>query len=192
MIPMYWEGQTAVTRGASHMKRQLNGIAPILLVVLLTGCAAVGPAGFIGFINETAIHSDVQLMELWRHAQQEVSQGIYLNPIQHSLYGAPEHWLPGDVRALNFNPRNIVVKVVPDLTSTQLLIFGVERPEPTGMIVCPQPSDERVATAFSTPARYRTHVAASWEYDEPFWEVVMVWEFENHILYGLGYDLSWR
>ncbi|SPE21722.1 exported hypothetical protein [Candidatus Sulfotelmatobacter sp. SbA7] len=171
------------------MPQPSAGTALLLLIVLLTGCGADLPAGFI---NETAIHSDAQLMDLWHQAQQNISQGIYLNPIQHLLYGTPQDFLPGDARALNFKPRMISVRAVPDLTSAQLLVYGVDRPQPTGMVVCPQPSDERVATAFSTPSQHRTHVAASWEHKEPDWDTIVVWEFENHILYGLGYDISWR
>ena len=183
------ESDAAVACGASHLKRPSTRTSLLLLAVLLTGCGAPRP---VGFVNETAIHSNEQLMELWHQAQQEVAQRVYLNPIQHVLYGAPEHLLPGDSRALHFNPRLIVVKVIPDLTSAQLLAYGVDRPEPTGMVVCPPQSDERVATAFSIPAAHFTQVAASWEHDESFWQFIMVWEFENHILYGLGYDLSWR
>ncbi len=179
-----------MTTTGVRMKQQSASAALFLLMVLLTGCGSGAPA--VGFINETAIHSDAQLMELWHQAQQNLSQGIYLNPIQHLLYGTPEKFLPGDARALNFKPRMITVRVVPDLTPAQLLVYGVDRPVPTGMVVCPQPSDERVATAFSTPAERRTHVAASWEHNEPDWDLIMVWEFETHILYGLGYDISWR
>jgi hypothetical protein len=170
--------------------KQLSAEAALfLVVVLLTGCGTSRP---VGFVNETAIHSDAQLMKLWHQAQQDVSKQIYLNPVQHSLYSTPEDLLPGDSRALNFNPRMITVQAFPDLTSAQLLAYGVDRPEPTGMIVCPQPCDGRVAMAFSTPAKYRTHVAASWEHIEPEWDYIIVYEFENHILYGLGYDMSWR
>lgn len=166
-----------------------NRAALFLLIVVLTGCSTARP---VGFVNETPLHSDAQLMELWRQAQRDLSQEIYLNPIQHLLYGTRENLLPGDSRALNFAPRMITVRAVPDLTSIQLLVYGMDLPEPTGMIVCPQPCDDRVGAAFSTPVQYRTHVAASWEHNETEWELIMVWEFENHILYGLGYDTYWR
>jgi hypothetical protein len=166
-----------------------NQAALFLLIVVLMGCGAARP---VGFVNETAIHSDAQLMVLWRQAQRNLSQEIYLTPIQHLLYGTREDLLPGDPRALNVAPRMITVRAVPDLTSAQLLAYGMDRPQPTGMIACPQPCDDRVGAAFSTPVQYRTHVAASWEHDETEWEFIMVWEFENHILYGLGYDTYWR
>ena len=178
-----------MTTTGVRMKQQSASAALFLLVALLTSCGTARP---VGFVNETAIHSDAQLMQLWHQAQQDISQSIYLNPIQHLLYGAPQHVLPGDARALKFNPPMITVRVVPDLTSAQLLVYGVDRPVPTGMVVCPQPSDEQVATAFSTPAKRHTHVAASWEHIEPAWDYIVVWEFETHILYGLGYDISWR
>jgi len=171
------------------MKQPSAWTALFLLAALLTGCGAGRP---VGFINETAMHSDAQLMELWHQAQQNVSQQVYLNPIQNALYGIPEDLLPGDSRALNFNPRLITVQVIADLTPAQLLLYGVDRPMPTGMIVCPQPCDGRVAMAFSSPPQYRTHVAASWEHNEPEWDYIVVYEFENHILYGLGYDIPWR
>jgi hypothetical protein len=189
MIPMCEKVRVHCDPVGSRMKQPLTLTVLLLLAALLMGCGAARP---VGFINETAIHSDAQLMELWRQAQQDLSQGIYLNPIQHLLYGTREDLLPGDARALNFQPRMIMVRAVPDLTSAQLLIYGMDLPEPTGMIVCPQPCDDRVGAAFSTPAQYRTHVAASWEHNRTGWEFVMVWEFENHILYGLGYDTYWR
>jgi hypothetical protein len=172
----------------ARIKPAVSGAALLLLIVLLTECGSGPPA----FINETTSHSDAQLSALWHQAQQDVSQGIYLNPIQHLLYGTAEDHRPGDARALKFNPRGITVRVVPDLTSAELHAYGVDRPAPTGMVVCPQPSDERVATAFSTPAERRTHVAASWEQNELDWDYILVWEFQTHILYGLGYDISWR
>jgi hypothetical protein len=171
------------------MKQPSARTALFVLVVLLMGCGAARP---FGFVNETAFHSDAQLMELWHLAQHNLSQQIYLNPIEHVLYGTPEVLLSGDSRALNFNPRMITVQVYPDLTAAQLLAYGVERPAPTGMIVCPQPCDGRVGPAFSTPAKYFTRVAASWESNDPEWTLIIVYEFENHILYGLGYDTSWR
>jgi hypothetical protein len=173
----------------SSVKQPSAETALLLLVVLLAGCGAARP---VGFVNETASHSDAQLMELWHQAQQDLSRQVYLNPIQHNLYGTHEDLLPGDSRALNSNPRMITVEVFPDLTSAQLLVYGVARPEPTGMIVCPEPCDGRVAAAFSTPAKYRTHVAASWEHTEFDWDFIIVYEFETHILYRLGYDTSWR
>ncbi|MGB7586516.1 MAG: hypothetical protein WBM11_16870 [Terriglobales bacterium] len=131
-------------------------------------------------------------MDLWHQAQQDLSRQIYLNPIQHILYGTPKDLLPGDSRALSFSPRMITVQVAPDLTSAQLLAYGMDLPAPTGLIICPQPCDQRVAMAFSDPARYRTQVAASREHNEPEWDYIVVYEFESHILYGLGYDVSWR
>jgi hypothetical protein len=171
------------------MKQASTGTALLLLTALLTACGVPRP---VGFLNQTAMHSDAQLMELWGQAQQDLSQGIYLNPIQHLSYGTPEDLLPGDSRALNFAPRMITVRVVPDLTSAQLLVYGMDLPAPTGMIACPQPCDGRVGAAFSTPPKHRTHVAASRELNEADWDIVIVYEFENHILYGLGYDISWR
>jgi hypothetical protein len=178
----------APTSAGFRGKEPFAGTA-LFVLMLLTACGTPAP---VGFVNETAIHSDAQLMKLWQQAQQDVSQSIYLNPIQHLLYGAPQNFLPGDARALKFKPPMITVRVVPDLTSAQLLVYGVDRPVPTGMVVCPQPSDEQVATAFSSPAKRLTHVAASWEQNEPDWDYIVVWEFETHILYGLGYDISWR
>jgi hypothetical protein len=178
-----------LTGGGLLTKQPSAGAALFLLVILLTGCGGGRP---IGFVNETATHSDAQLMQLWHQAQQDLSQQVYLNPVQHALYGTPENLLPGDGRALKFNPRMITVQVLADLTSAQLLVYGVDRPAPTGMIVCPQPCDQRVGMAFSSPSRYRTNVAASWERNEPQWDYIIVYEFENHILYGLGYDIPWR
>jgi hypothetical protein len=181
------------TPAASHkglrIKQPSAGAALFLLVTLLTSCGTARP---VGIVNETAFHSDAQLMKLWHQAQQNVSQQVYLNPVQHILYGTPEDLLPGDSRALKFNPRMVTVKVIADLTSAQLLVYGMNLPAPTGMIVCPQPCDQRVGMAFSNPAQYRTHAAASWERNEPEWDYIIVYEFENHILYGLGYKIPWR
>ena len=163
--------------------------AALLLAVLLASCGSGLP---VGFKNETAMHSDAQLMDSWHQAQQNLSRQVYLNPVQHIVYGVPEVLLPGDSRALKFNPRMITVRVVADLTSAQLSVYGVDLPAPTGMIVCPQPCDQGVTMAFSSPPRRSTYVAASREHNESEWDYIVVYEFENHILYGLGYDVSWR
>src|SRR5580698_7354564 len=181
------------TPAASHkglrIKQPSAGAALFLLATLLTSCGTARP---VGFVNETAFHSDAQLMKLWHQAQQNISQQVYLNPVQHIVYGVPEVLLPGDSRALKFNPRMITIRVVADLTSAQLSVYGVDLPAPTGMIVCPQPCDQGVTMAFSSPPRRSTHVAASREHNESEWDYIVVYEFENHILYGLGYDISWR
>jgi hypothetical protein len=174
------KARPAATGKGLRAKQPSAGAALFLLVALLTSCGTARP---VGFVNETAFHSDAQLMKLWHQAQQDLSQQVYLNPVQHILYGTPEDLLPGDSRALKFNPRMITVKVIADLTSTQLLAYGMN---------LPQPCDQRVGMAFSNPAQYRTHAAASWEHNEPEWDYIIVYEFENHILYGLGYEIPWR
>jgi|HubBroStandDraft_6_1064221.scaffolds.fasta_scaffold149658_2 hypothetical protein len=183
------EARSAVTSMGLPMKPRSSGAALFLFAILLTGCGTGRP---VGFVNETATHSDAQLMALWQQAQQNLSHQIYLNPVQHILYGTPEDLLPGDARALSFSPRMITIQATPDLTSAQLLVYGMDLPAPTGLIVCPQPCDQRVARAFSDPARHGTRVAASWERKELEWNDIIVYELENHILYGLGYNISWR
>jgi len=86
------------------------------------------------------------------------------------------------------------LQIVPETdvsTSVLLAATGLERPDPTGMIACPQPCNVRYAAAYSLYDRNITRYAASWENSDSL-AFVLEYEFENQILAALGYSLKWR
>ncbi len=163
----------------------------IIVCIVLSACGS-DRTGAVGFINQTE-HSDAQLWNLWRTAQQRLSQQIDLNPLQRQLNNAPAQILPGDLRALKISPRQLVVSSQPDVSSTTLYAAtGTNRTDPTGLILCPQPCNVNYAPAYSLYARPATHYAASWEFAGDNFDTLVEYEFENHILNVLGYDTTWR
>lgn len=158
-----------------------------LLTVLLLGCGG-GSAGPRGFVNQTR-HSDADLWTIWKAAQQSVATEIDLNPVQE----APPIILPGDARALFIEPRQLTVAPEPDV-SPQLLFAqaGLRRNPPTGLIACPQPCDVQFAPAYSLYQPPLVKYAASWEFAGNNFSTIVQYEFENQILYALGYDVAWR
>jgi hypothetical protein len=172
------------------MKR--NAVLSILTMVLL-GCGGrpQNPLPAAGFINQTQ-HSDVDLQTIWAQAQQSIAQQIDLNPVQVSKNVSPRV-LPGDPRALSIEPHQLLVAAVPDVSSKLLFAAtGEQRSNPTGMIACPSPCNVRYSTAYSFYQPELTKYAASWEFDGNNFDVILEYEFENHILNALGYDMTWR
>lgn len=171
---------------------KLNVVLFILIIASL-GCGG-GPQTSLpaaGFINQTQ-HSNADLQAIWTEAQQSVAQQIDLNPLQVSKNISPRV-LPGDPRALSQEPHQLLVAAVPDV-SPQLLFAatGEQRSNPTGMIACPSPCNVRYSTAYSFYQPELTKYAASWEFDGNNFDVILEYEFENHILNALGYDMTWR
>ncbi len=159
--------------------------------ILFSGCGS-GPESDIGFINETQ-HSDAQLWSLWKAAQNNLSQRIDMNPLQRQFNNAAPEVLPGDPRSLNISPRQLVVSSQPDVPSAALLAAaGVRRPDPTGLIVCPEPCNVSYAAAYSQYSRPASRYAASWEFAGSSFNALVQYEFENQILKTLGYDMKWR
>ena len=116
-----------------------------------------------------------------------------LNPLQQSLYDTPANILPGDARALNAMPHQLLAGREPDVASSVLFAAtGVQRADPTGMIACPQPCNVRFAAAYSLYPRQVTKYAASWEFLGDNFANILKYEFENQILAELGYSLRWR
>jgi hypothetical protein len=145
-----------------------------------------------GLLNETE-HSDAHLWGLWQAAQQTISRSIDLNPLQRQSENVPPEILPGDARALQVSPRRLVVSPQPDVSSATLMVAtGIARPDPTGLIQCPQPCNVEYAPAYSLYQVPATRYAASWEFQGNNFDVLVQYEFENHILRALGYDLRWR
>jgi hypothetical protein len=163
-----------------------------LLTMVLLGCGgrSNNPTA-IGFINQTQ-HTDAELWAIWSGAQQSLSQRIDLNPVQQAVSGAAAKMLPGDPRALSIMPQQLTVAPETDVPSAALFAAtGIRRTDPTGMIACPQPCNVQYTTAYS---RYRpeiTRYAASWEWTSSF-NSLLEYEFENQILFALGYDMTWR
>ncbi|HTZ96021.1 MAG TPA: hypothetical protein VMB18_06470 [Terriglobales bacterium] len=163
-----------------------------LLTILLLGCGGrstdSAPAGFI---NQTQ-HTDAELWAIWSAAQQSIAETINLNPVQQTLSGASPEVLPGDPRAMSIMPQQLTITPEPDVSSAVLFAAtGLHRGNPTGMIACPQPCNVRYSTAYSRYGPEITCYAASWEWTSSF-NALIEYEFENQILFALGYDMTWR
>jgi hypothetical protein len=163
-------------------------------IAVLSGCGGMpADARPVGFVNHT-IHSDAQLRTIWKVAQESISQHIDLNPLQRQAYPDTQPNLrPGDSRALTVQPHQVVVAGENDVTADDLYsATGVDRPNPTGLILCPQPCNVKYAAAYSKFDRSTTKYASSWDNQGQNFELILQYEFENQILFALGYDLKWR
>jgi hypothetical protein len=171
------------------MRGRLRALA--LMIVLLQGCRGANPAA-VGFINQTQ-HTDAELLALWHAAQQNLSQQIDMNPLQRTQSNVPAQILPGNPRVWNVSPRQLTVAPQPDVSSAVLLAAtGMTRPDPTGLIACPQPCNVSYTAAYSLYAQNASRYAASWEFSGNNFNTLVQYEFENQILEGLGYDMRWR
>jgi hypothetical protein len=172
------------------MKRN---VVTVIFTVVLLGCggSAHSPASD-GFVNQTR-HSDAALQALWAEAQQSVAQQIDLNPLQRLSNNVSPETRPGDPRALSIEPYQLLVAAEPDVSAEALLAAtGQRRSDPTGMIACPRPCNVRYSTAYSFYQPDLTKYAASWVFTVDNFSVILEYEFENHILNTLGYDMTWR
>lgn len=165
----------------------------VVFLVLLTGCGGGIPdEGPVGFVNHTQ-HSDADLWIIWQAAQASLAKQINLNPLKQPVTGAASTLLPGNPEAMEVEPRQIEVDAESDIPSATLsAATGVQRSDPTGMIACPQPCPVRYAPAYSQYEKPETKYAASWESQEENFSAILQYEFENHILKALGYDMRWR
>jgi len=162
------------------------------LTAVLIECGGGSSMRPAGFVNQTR-HSDAYLWAIWRTAQRSVGSQVDLNPLQQTAEGAAPVILPGDSRALNVEPQQLTVAPGPDVSSQALLAAtGTLRPNPTGMIACPQPCDARYTPAYSLYRPELTRYAASWESVNADFDTILEYEFENQILFALGYDMRWR
>lgn len=167
-------------------------LCTMCITMLLVGCAGRHTqTASIGFLNQTW-HSDADLWAIRSLAQKSVSNQIDLNPVQQTVENAPPDILPGDSRSLSVMPHQLTVAPQPDVSSAVLAADGIRRPDPTGMISCPQPCNVRYTTAYSTYEPAATIYASSWESSENNFRDILEYEFENQILFALGYDMSWR
>ena len=170
--------------------------AILISVVILSACGGspttAGSGAATGFVNNTQ-HTDAQLWSLWNAAQQNLSQQIDLNPLEQQLNGAPAQMLPGDPRVWNVSPHQLTVTAQADVSSSALMAAtGMNRPNPTGLISCPQPCNVQYAPAYSLYAQPTTRYASSWENSGNNFDTLVEYEFENQILHTLGYDMTWR
>ena len=168
--------------------------ALIIGILVMTACGArpTGSTPSASFINHTE-HSDAQLDALWKAAQQTLSQQIDLNPLQRELYSSAPNIVPGDSRVWNISPQQLTVASQADVSSPTLLAAtGMVRPDPTGLISCPQPCNVHYAPAYSLYAHHSTRYAASWESSDSNFNALVQYEFENQILHALRYDTTWR
>jgi len=163
-----------------------------ILIVTLAGCGGVPAPSSPGFVNQTQ-HADADLWAIWQSAQRSVAQQIDLNPVEQELSDAPPDIRPGDPRALNLQPLQVQVTAENDVSAGALYAAtALVRPDPTGLIACPQPCNVRFAPAYSRCSRRATAYAQSWETQEDNFRLILQYEFESHILYALGYDVKWR
>jgi hypothetical protein len=168
--------------------------ALLLSVIFMIACGGrpSDSSPTASFINNTQ-HSDAQLQALWNAAQQTLSQHIDLNPLQRELYNSVPNIVSGDPRVWSTSPRQLSVASQPDVSSPTLLeATGMVRPDPTGLISCPQPCNVHYAPAYSLYAQHSTRYAASWESSDSNFDALLQYEFENQILHALGYDTTWR
>ncbi len=163
------------------------------LTIVLLGCGGSSQSPALGgFINQTR-HSDADLQAIWTEAQQSLAQQIDLNPLQQLSNSVSADMRPGDPRALSVEPHQLLVAAEPDVSPEVLFAAtGEQRASPTGMIACPQPCNVRYSTAYSFYQPELTKYASSWEFSENNFDVILEYEFENHILNVLGYDMKWR
>lgn len=172
------------------MKRN---ILTAVFTAILLGCGGSSLSPIPSkFINQTQ-HSDANLQAIWMEAQQSVAQKIDLNPLQRLSHNVLPDTRPGDPRALHIEPDQLLVAPEPDVASAVLFAAtGDRHTDPTGLIACPQPCNVRYSTAFSLYHPELTKYAASWEFAGDNFSVILEYEFENHILSTLGYDMTWR
>jgi hypothetical protein len=163
-------------------------------LAVLVGCGgAVPPQGTPGFTNQTT-HSDAELWTIWKQAQASIASQVNMNALQTSLDGTPPNICPGDSRAWQISPRQLPVAAEPDISADEFFqATGLHRTEPTGMIACPAPCNVRFATAYSrySPVRLVAY-AASWDSNTQSFSAILEYEFENQIMYSLGYNMRWR
>lgn len=171
--------------------KRLLGFFSLAVLMATAGCGGL-PTQPVGFVNHTQ-HSDAQLWAVWTTAQQSLSEQIDLNPLQQQRTNAAPVILPGDARALNIKPRQLVVSSAPDVSAAVLYqATGTTRGNPTGLILCPQPCNVDYVPAYSLYAPATSRYAASWEFSGDNFDLLMQYEFENQILKALGYDMTWR
>ena len=120
-----------------------------------------------------------------------------MNPLQRELYNSAPNIVPGDARVWSVSPKQLVVASQADVSSPTLLAAtGMVRPDPTGLIACPQPCNVHFAPAYSLFTKPATHYAASWESSDSNsdgnFDALLQYEFQNQILHALGYDTTWR
>src|SRR5205823_6782895 len=97
-----------------------------------------------GRVHQSTQHSNTQLSPLWSAAQQTLSQQVDLNPLEREFYNVAPNILPGDARVWRGSPRQIQVESQADVSLPVLQqATGMVRPDPTGLIACPQPCSMR-------------------------------------------------
>ncbi len=166
-----------------HGIRILGGI--VLLLLASCGGGSWGGSG-ARFVNRTGLaEADFQAMaeHKWKQAQAELA--AHAIDLHAATPGTGAFLVPGDARALQLEPRNVVVESELDVAAAVLNELPncshCPYQDPTGVIRCTIGFCQAYLRDFCTIA-----VPAS----RP--ENMGPYEMENCILWGLGYDVSGR
>jgi hypothetical protein len=171
--------------------RPILGLTLLLLAWMNVGCGGVAPTGITepgctaGFINQTSAPMDV-FWQQWREAQHEISEvGVPLNAIGYASQGEPARTVL-DPRASAVGPMCVTVVAVSDIPTDLLPAEYQNRPDPSGIVMCSLCASKYVHSYVVLGPVPTVYVA------ESLVKTACEYEFENIILYKLGYDLSGR
>jgi hypothetical protein len=141
-----------------------------LVLLLALGCGDP----LVGFVNRTP-QSTAFLWEQWQAAQNEIAHNS--TALNLSEPSTPTCFIPPDPQALTMEPHGLLVESVPD--------------DGMGEIMCPPGCDVGLTAAYSIPGQ-GVFYAASLNSEATQLGYALKWEFENQILFSLGYDVKYR
>ncbi len=162
--------------------------------VLLAALAGCGGGRFPKPNNLTTgdSFSDPRLQSLWEQAQQSIAtQQFDLNAaLIMEGRNANHAWRTPDERALKVSPKGITITAIPDIPLAQLRvevpkIADTCKADPCGIIKAPEGASASYCRSWEQGESI--YVAASLQY-----AAVLEWEFENYILWRLGYNVGGR
>lgn len=139
------------------------------------------------FTNRTRLSQNFFYVQ-WQAAQTVVATAaIRLNPGQIiPIVSTP------DKKAFRIQPDGLVVEELPDVTAAQMLeMAGIRAFDPTGELLCPAGCDVQFTPAYSTLGT-GVYYARSLDAHELLLSRDLQYEFENQILFRLGYNVSHR
>jgi hypothetical protein len=130
---------------------------------------------------------------MWEKALQTLAQQVDLNPRSDPYTMQPRIFAQATRARSRVVPDDLRVAGETDIPSGALMVAtGINRADLTGLIACPQPCNVQYAAAYCFYHPELTKDAASGESQAENFSALLEYEFENHILATLGYDLRWR